>query len=82
MYTLTFANPPQYSRGIREKFIYQTKFVLLTANKKFACETKEQAEESFKQRKLGQIRILNEQLKRAKEDLSLVQIQEDIKDLF
>lgn len=55
---------------------FADKFVLLT-NKRFACETKEEAEESFKQRKLRQIRILNGQLKRAKEDLSLVSKSED-----
>jgi hypothetical protein len=54
------------------------KFVLLSANKKFACETVEQAEKSFKQRKLRQIRILNGQLKRAKEDLSLVNNEEEL----
>lgn len=48
------------------------KFVLLSAaNKRFACETETEALESFKARKLRQIRILNGQLKRAKEDLDL-----------
>lgn len=42
------------------------KFVLLSARKKFACETKEDALESFKRRKQKQIRILESQLEGAR----------------
>lgn len=48
-----------------------TKFVLLTAKKKFACPTIEEALESFKARKKRQIKILNEQLDRAKRALEI-----------
>jgi len=41
------------------------KFVLLTARKQFACETIEEAKESYKARKKHQIRILQARLERA-----------------
>ena len=41
------------------------KFVLLTANKKFACLSLEEAKKSFRARKNRQIRILSNQLHRA-----------------
>lgn len=41
------------------------RFVLLTARKKYACSSKEEALESFKARKRRQINILKEQLSRA-----------------
>jgi hypothetical protein len=47
------------------------KFVLLSARKKYACETIEEAIESFRQRKKRQIKLLETQLRKAKEDLSL-----------
>jgi hypothetical protein len=50
----------------------EKKFVNLTARKKFACETVEEARESFKQRKRRQIGILSAQLEQAKKYLSLV----------
>jgi hypothetical protein len=46
------------------------RFVLLSARKRFACETKEEALESFKARKRKQIKILKAQLKRAEMALS------------
>lgn len=49
------------------------RFVRLTARKKWACETKEEAIESFRARKKRQIRILARQLAKAKDDLSLVE---------
>jgi hypothetical protein len=42
------------------------KFVLLTAKKKFACKTKEDALESFIRRKESQIKILSRQLTTAR----------------
>ena len=42
------------------------KFVLLTARKKFACPTKEEALQSFIERKKSQVRILTKQLEKAK----------------
>lgn len=47
----------------------EKKFVLLTARKKFACETKEEALKSFAARKNRQIAILEAKLKVAKEAL-------------
>lgn len=48
------------------------RFVLLTAIKKWACNTQEDALESFKARKKKQIRILSTQLARAQADLALL----------
>jgi len=53
-----------YNWGPEEK-----KFVKLTAYKKFACETEEQALESYIARKSRQIKILKNQLARAQENL-------------
>jgi len=47
------------------------KFILLSAKKKYACLTKEEALESFKARKKRQIRILTSQLNNAKESLNI-----------
>lgn len=47
------------------------RFVLLTARKKFACDTREDAIRSFIARKERQIRILNRQLYDAREDMAL-----------
>lgn len=49
------------------------KFVLLTAHKKFACLSLEEAKKSFKARKKTQIRILCNQLQRAEEALKMVE---------
>ncbi len=46
------------------------RFVRLSATKKYACESKEEAYESFKARKNRQIAILSEQLQRAIEALN------------
>jgi hypothetical protein len=46
------------------------KFVLLTGRKRFACETQEEAMDSFVARKCRQIKILKAQLKRAEQALS------------
>jgi hypothetical protein len=45
------------------------KFVLLTARKKFACATKEEALVSFRAKKMKQIKILSAQLEKAKKAL-------------
>ena len=42
------------------------RFILLSAKKKFACQTKKEALESFIARKTQQIRILSNQLDQAK----------------
>ena len=47
------------------------KFVLLTATKKWACETEEKALESFKARKRRQIAILQGNLQLAESELAL-----------
>lgn len=49
------------------------RFVLLTARKKFACPTKDEALESFKARKRRQIEILEHRLKKAKLALELAE---------
>jgi len=43
------------------------RFVLLTARKRFACPTKKEAAESFRERKRVQINILKAQLRRAEQ---------------
>ncbi|MGJ4945154.1 hypothetical protein ACQR1W_31655 [Bradyrhizobium sp. HKCCYLS1011] len=48
------------------------RFVLLTAHKRWACPTQEEAIESFIARKQKHIRILMSNLKRAEEELALV----------
>ena len=45
------------------------KFILLSATKRWACPTKEEALESFKKRKQRQISILSGQIARANEAL-------------
>jgi hypothetical protein len=45
------------------------RFVLNGANKRFACPTVEEAQESFKARKEKQIRLLREQIRDAEEAL-------------
>ena len=47
------------------------RFVLLTATKRWACPTEEEALGSFTARKRKQIRILSTQLSRAEADLAL-----------
>lgn len=49
------------------------RFVLLTARKRYACNTLSEAIESFKARKQKQIRILKAQLKRAEDELALIE---------
>jgi hypothetical protein len=55
----------------------ERKFVLLTARKKFACETKEEALESFLARKTRQIRILEAQLTKARACLELIKTDKE-----
>jgi len=50
----------------------EQKFILLSARKRFACPTVEEALVSFKARKQRQIKILKGQLKQAEEALLLV----------
>ena len=56
------------------------KFVLLTAHKKFACLSLEEAKKSFTARKKTQIRILCNQLQRAEEALKMVEVLKEGKD--
>lgn len=49
------------------------KFVNLCANKKYACKTIKEAQESFRKRKLAQIRILSRQLQDSEDALTLVE---------
>ena len=56
------------------------KFVLLTAHKKFACLSLEEAKKSFKARKKRQISILCNQLHRAEEALKMVDALREGKD--
>lgn len=49
------------------------RFVLLTANKRYACNTEEEAIESFIARRKRQIQILEGQLRKAKADLALTE---------
>lgn len=51
--------------------LYVGDFVLLTARKRWACNTLDEAIESFKKRKEAQIRILTAKLKAAQTDLEL-----------
>jgi hypothetical protein len=51
-------------------------FVLLTARKKFACNTKQEAYNSFLARKKRQIGILTGRLRRAKEALAMAESME------
>lgn len=45
------------------------RFILLTARKRFACETEKEAVESMIARRNRQIRIIEKQLERCKEDI-------------
>jgi hypothetical protein len=54
------------SKGVWINDYGKDRFVLLTARKKFACRTKEEALESFIARKNRQIKILSLQLEKAK----------------
>ena len=54
--------------------------MLLTAHKKFACLSLEEAKKSFKARKKTQIRILCNQLQRAEEALKMVDLLQEGKD--
>ncbi len=49
------------------------RFVLLTARKRWACNTEQEALESFVARKTRQIKILSAQLAAAEADLALTQ---------
>ena len=49
------------------------KFVLLTAEKKWACRTEEEAIESLRQRRLKQARILRKRLEQAEFVLKLIE---------
>jgi hypothetical protein len=49
------------------------KFILLTATKRWACETEAEALESFKARKRKQISILTSKLKDAERELALTE---------
>ena len=51
------------------------KFVNLTANKKWACETEEQAKKSFKMRKIRQAERILEQLDEVKIALNMAGIK-------
>ena len=51
----------------------EEKFVLLTARKKFACETQAKALTSFIARKNKQIQILSDQLEHAKNGLTFAE---------
>lgn len=48
------------------------RFVLLTATKRYACNTIAEALESFKARRVRQIAILEGKLRKARQDLELV----------
>jgi len=50
------------------------KFVLLSARKRFACPTKEEAAEAFKARKNAQIKILSTKLEQAKQALLIIEV--------
>jgi hypothetical protein len=52
------------------------RFVLLSAYRKWACNTEEEAIASFIARKRKQIRILSSQLKRAEAELALVALDQ------
>ena len=49
------------------------RFVLLSAHKKWACNTEQEALESFIARKKRQIKILSAQLQQARDDLHLTE---------
>lgn len=57
----------------RYSFTSDKKFVNLSAKKKFACESIEEAKESFLRRKERQIQILSSQLKEAKKAKSIIE---------
>lgn len=59
--------------GIWIDYWTRPKFVLLTAHKKFACLSLEEAKKSFRARKDRQIRILSNQLHRAEYALKMVE---------
>lgn len=56
----------------------QDRFVLLTANKRYACNTEQEAIDSFRARKLRQIKILEGQLRYAQQELDLLTEKESI----
>ena len=58
------------AKGIWINYLGTKKFILLSARKKFACLTSEEAIESYIARKERQIRILSNQLNNAKSALS------------
>jgi hypothetical protein len=51
----------------------EARFVLLTANKKWACKTTDEALGSLAARKRRQVQILSRRLQEAKEDLALAE---------
>lgn len=64
-------------KGAWIKLVLDEKFVLLTARKRFACPTIEEAAESFKRRKEAQVRKLKSQLDRAEKALYCINNNED-----
>ena len=66
-YAITKRTP----KGAWIKYGFDKKFVLLTARKKYACLTSEEALESFKARKQRQIAILDNNIRNAKRALQL-----------
>lgn len=70
VYLLEYQIVKETPRGIWiEEYIGKKRFVNLSARKKFACVSKEDALISFRKRKERQIRILENQLRFAKEAL-------------
>lgn len=70
------------AKGVWIDFYGTRKFINLSSRKKFACETKEQAMESFKARKASQIKILSAQLEQAKKQLSIATFGTEYVDVF
>ena len=66
--------------GIWIDYWADPKFVLLTAHKKFACLSLEEAKKSFRARKKRQIRILSNQLHSAEYALKMVEALREGKD--
>lgn len=62
-------------KGIWIRVPGRKRFVNLGARKKYACLSKLDALESFKRRKMRQIRILETQLRHAKEALGIMGLQ-------
>lgn len=67
-------------KGVWLRFRYDKKFVLASANKRFACATIEEAAESFIARKKRQISIYKNRMQRAEEVLNLFYYRQERKD--